>query len=157
MKLLIKQRVFSWTDTYDVYNENLQPKYFVKAEFFTFGHQIHVYDARTNREVGSIHERILTFLPCFNVVMGGRDMGTVRKRFTFFHPQYDVEYGGWEIEGDFFGWDYEVRSGSRVVMRISKEFFRWGDTYTLTYENPAEELAGLLLVIAIDAANCSNN
>ncbi len=84
-------------------------------------------------------------------------MGTVRKRFTFFHPQYDVEYGGWEIEGDFFGWDYEVRSGSRVVMRISKEFFRWGDTYTLTYENPAEELAGLLLVIAIDAANCSNN
>ena len=44
MQLLIKQRVFSWTDTYDVYDEHENPKYFVKAEFFALGHQIHVYD-----------------------------------------------------------------------------------------------------------------
>lgn len=37
MKLLIKQRVFSWTDTYDVYDEDGNPKYFVKAEFFCSG------------------------------------------------------------------------------------------------------------------------
>ena len=42
MQLLIKQRVFSWTDTYDVYDEKEEPKYFVKAEFFALGHQIHV-------------------------------------------------------------------------------------------------------------------
>ena len=36
MKLLIKQRVFSWTDTYDVYDEYDEPKYFVKAEMFRF-------------------------------------------------------------------------------------------------------------------------
>ena len=35
MRLLIKQRVFSWTDTYDVYDEYEHPKYFVKAEFLT--------------------------------------------------------------------------------------------------------------------------
>ena len=44
MKLLIKQRVFSWTDTYDVYDEEENPKYFVKAAFLTLGHQLHVYD-----------------------------------------------------------------------------------------------------------------
>ena len=33
MKLLVKQRVFSWTDSYDVYDENENAKYFVKAEF----------------------------------------------------------------------------------------------------------------------------
>lgn len=32
MKLLMKQRVFSWTDTYDVYDEAGNKKYFVKAE-----------------------------------------------------------------------------------------------------------------------------
>ena len=31
MKLLMKQRVFSWTDTYDVYDEAGNKKYFVKA------------------------------------------------------------------------------------------------------------------------------
>ena len=44
MKLLIRQRVFSWTDSYDVYDETGRPKYFVKAEWFTLGHQIHVYE-----------------------------------------------------------------------------------------------------------------
>ncbi len=34
MRLLIKQRVFSWTDTYDVYDENENRKYFVKTEMF---------------------------------------------------------------------------------------------------------------------------
>ena len=36
MRLLIKQRVFSWTDSYDVYDENENAKYFVKAEFFSW-------------------------------------------------------------------------------------------------------------------------
>ncbi len=31
-----------------------------------------------------------------------------------------------------------------------------GDTYVLDYQNPEDELLGLMLVIAIDAANCSN-
>ena len=46
MQLLIKQRVFSWSDSYDVYDETGEPRYRVKAEIFSFGHQIHVYDAR---------------------------------------------------------------------------------------------------------------
>ena len=43
MKLLIRQRVFSWSDTYDVYDETGSPKYYVKAEVWTLGHRIHVY------------------------------------------------------------------------------------------------------------------
>ena len=58
MQLLIKQRVFSWTDTYDVYDETGEPRYFVKAEFLTLGHQIHVYDKRSGQELGSIHQRL---------------------------------------------------------------------------------------------------
>ena len=34
MKLLVKQRVFSWTDSYDVYDENENAKYFVKSRVF---------------------------------------------------------------------------------------------------------------------------
>lgn len=154
MELLIKQRVFSWTDSYDVYDENGQPRYFVKAEFLTLGHQIHVYDTQTGRELGSIHQRLLTFLPAFEVVLNGRMVGSVRKRFSLLFPRYDVDYRDWSVEGDLLNWDYEVTRGSETVMTISKELPHWGDTYTLRYQNPADELPGLLLVIAIDAANC---
>lgn len=157
MELYIKQRVFSWTDTYDVYDETGEARYFVKAEFLTIGHQIHVYDKRSGREVGSIHQRLFAFTPTFDVVIGGRTVGSVRKRITFFVPRYEVDYRGWDVEGDLFGWDYQVVGGGGTVMSISKKLFTWGDAYALRYTNPANEIPGLLLVLAIDAANCGND
>lgn len=157
MQMLIKQRVFSWTDSYDVYDESGRPRYFVKAEFFSLGHQIHVYEKETGREVGSIHQKLFAWMPTFEIVIDGRVQGTVRKKFTFFSQNYEVDYRGWDVEGDFMGWDYRVMQGNMEVMSISKELFHWGDTYALRYSNPAHEMPGLLLVIAIDAANCSND
>ena len=157
MQLYIKQRIFSWTDSYDVYDETGEARYEVKAELFSFGHQIHVYDKRTGREVGSIHEKLFTFLPQFEIVIDGRVQGTIRKEFTFFREQYQVDYRGWDVEGDFLGWDYSVMAGNTEIMSITKEIFNWSDTYVLRYHNPANEMPGLLLVIAIDAANCSKN
>lgn len=157
MQLRIRQRVFSWTDSYDVFDETGEARYEVRSEFLTFGHQIHVYDKRTGAEVGSIHEKLFTFLPEFEIVINGQVQGTVRKQFTLFIPRYEVDFRGWDVEGDFMGWDYRVTQGSAEVMSISKEVFNWTDTYVLRYHNPANEMPGLLLVIAIDAANCSKN
>ena len=157
MQLYIKQRLFSWTDSYDVYDETGEPRYEVRAKLFAFGHQIHVFDKRTGAEVGSIHQKLFAFLPQFDIVVNGRVHGTVRKEFTFLRPRYRVDYRNWEIEGDFMGWDYRVMAGNTQIMSISKELFNWTDTYVLRYTNPANELPGLLLVIAIDAANCSHN
>ncbi len=157
MKLCIKQRVFAWSDTYDVCDEAGQPRYFVKAEVFSFGHQIHVYEKQTGREVGSIHQRLLTLLPCFEIVLDGKTVGTVRREFSFFRPRYQVDYRDWQAEGDLFGWDYRVMQGDREIMTISRQLLTWGDTYLLEFANPAHELPGLLLVLAIDAANCDND
>ena len=154
MKLYIRQRVFSWTDSYDVYDETGEARYAVKGAMFTLGHQIHVYDKRTGREVGAIREKLLTLLPQFEIEIGGETLGTIRKAFTLLRPRYEVDYRGWDVEGDFLGWDYCVTCGSRQIMSISKELFRWSDTYVLRYDDPANELPGLLLVLAIDAANC---
>lgn len=157
MQLLIKQRVFSWTDTYDIYDASGNPRYFVKADFFAFGHQIHVYDKATGQEVGAVHQRLLTLLPKFEIVIGGRTMGFVQRQFSLFRPHYTVDFRGWTVIGNLMGWDYDVIEGNRTVMSISKELFHWGDTYSLNFADPADELAGLLLVIAIDAANCEES
>lgn len=154
MKLLIKQRVFSWTDSYDVYDEDGNAKYFVKAEFLALGHRLHVYD-QYNHEVGMVREKHFTILPAFEIEVEGKIKGTIQKQFTFFKPKYEIDYNGWRVEGDFLGWDYDVYIGCSVAIRISKEPFHWGDTYVIDFGNPADELDGLLLVIAIDAANCS--
>ena len=157
MQLCIRQRVFAWGDTYDVYDEFGQPKYFVKGAAFSLGHQIRVYEKTTGREVGAILQRLLTLMPTFEIVVNGQVCGTVRKRFTLFMPKYDVDYKGWVCEGDLFCWDYRVMENGREVMRINKEFLTWGDTYSMYYRDAAHEIPGLLLVLAIDAANCDND
>lgn len=157
MRLCIKQRVFSWTDSYDVYDENGIARYFVKAEFLSLGHQIHVYEKQTGREIGSIHQRLLALLPTFDIVINGQEQGSVSKKFSLFTPRYAVDFHGWEVQGDFLGWDYQVYQQNTEVMSISRELLTWGDTYVLNYTNPAHEMPGLLLAIAIDAANCSDD
>lgn len=157
MELRIKQRVFSWSDSYDVYDETGEARYYVKAEYFALGHQIHVYEKRSGQEVGSIHQRLFSFTPTFEIVINGQVRGTIRKEFTFFRPRYNVDYLGWDVEGDFFSWDYRVTNGGLEVMSISRELFTWGDTYVLRYRQIVDELPGLMLVIAIDAANCDDD
>ena len=157
MELLIKQRVFSWTDSYDVYDETGEARYFVEAEFLALGHQIHVYDKRSGREVGSVHQKLFTLLPAFEIVIDGQVRGEVCKEFSLFSPRYQVDFRGWDVQGDIMSWDYQVMRGNAEVMSISKQWLTWGDTYVLRYSNPADEMPGLLLVIAIDAANCDRN
>lgn len=156
MNLYIKQRVFTWGDNYDVYDAGGNPKYRVESELFSFGHQIHVYDTLTGREVGSIHQHLFSFFKTFDIVINGEVRGTVQRELSLFIPRYSVDFRSWDVEGDFFGWDYQVTGPRGTVMSISKAFMSWGDSYTLSYADPADEIPGLLLVIAIDAANCEH-
>ena len=160
MRLHIKQRIFSWTDSYDVYDETGEARYEVRAAFFALGHQIHIYDKRAEEgfdEIGCIRQKLFTLLPTFEIVMNGRVVGTIRKEFTLFKPRYHIDYLGWDVDGDMMGWDYRVTQNGFPILSITKEIFNWSDTYTLSYEDAEDEIPGLLLVIAIDAANCSHN
>lgn len=55
MKLLFKQRFFSWLDSYDIYNEAGQTVYTVKGQL-SWGHCLKIYDAQ-GREIGTVKER----------------------------------------------------------------------------------------------------
>ena len=65
MKLLFKQRFFSWLDSYDIYDEAGRPVYTVKGQL-SWGHCLKIFDAH-GREIGTVKERILTFLPKFEM------------------------------------------------------------------------------------------
>ena len=93
MQLLIKQRVFSWSDTYDIYDEQGNQKYFVKNEFISLGHRLHVYDAAHN-EIGFINQKLFCFLPTFEIEWNGQLMGHIEKRFALFRPPIRCRFHG---------------------------------------------------------------
>ncbi len=156
MKLLFKERMFSWFDSYDVYDEQGNKVYIVKGEL-SWGHCLRIYDAHGN-ELGTLQEKILTLLPKFEMYLGDNYVGCISKEFTFFIPAFDIDYNGWHVDGDFFEWDYQIlnESGFKVA-KVSKELFNWTDTYTIDVANPQDALCALMVVLAIDAEKCSRN
>ncbi len=155
MKLLFKQRFFSWFDSYDIYYENGQVAYTVKGEL-AWGHQFRIYDSAGN-EVGGVRQRILTFLPKYEIYHGDSMIGCISKELSLFRPKFDLDFKNWYIEGDFFEWDYSIMSGNMTVATVSKELLNWTDTYIIDVKNPEDGLYALMVVLAIDAEKCSRN
>ena len=154
MRLLFKQRFFSWLDSYDIYNENGDTVYVVKGEL-SWGHCLRIFDA-AGRELGMVKERVLTFLPKFEVYEGDRLIGSVCKELTFFTPRYNIDFNGWHIEGSWLEWDYSITDAAgNAVAVISKELFHMTDTYVLDIVNAKDALHVLMFTLAIDAEKCS--
>ncbi len=154
-KLLIKQRVFSWTDAYDIYDESGNPKYYVKADFFTLGHRLHIYDYATNSEIGMIREKLMTWLAKAEITVGGRVLGIITRKWTFLRPKYSIEYNGWQVDGNFLEWNYKIVDQNGIeIAAIDKEIFHWGDTYALTIYDDSDEQNVLIMALTIDMLNC---
>ena len=151
MKLLIEERIFTWTDRFTVRDEAGNDRYYVEGELFSWGKKLHVCDM-SGREVAYIEQQIFTFKPRYAVYAGGVLIGEVVREFTFFRPRYTVEGADWDVEGDFWAHDYTVSRHGRVVVDIQKEWFTWGDCYALNIRDPRDELQALALVLAIDCA-----
>ena len=139
MKLLFKQRLFSWFDSYDIYDENGQTVYTVQGQL-AWGHCLKIYDAR-GVEIGTVKQQILTFLPKFELYLGDRYIGCISKEFTFFFPKYHI--------------DCILNSSGKPIANITKELFNWTDTYVIDVHDPQDALCALMLVLAIDAEKCS--
>ena len=156
MRLWFKQRFFSWFDSYDIYGEDGVAVYTVEGKL-SWGHCLHILD-RAGNHIGTVKERVLTFLPQFELYEGDAYIGCIRKAFTFFAPRFDIDCNGWQVEGSFLEWDYEVtdQNGS-LVASISKQPFNWTDTYVIDVADPGDALYALMLVLAIDAEKCSRN
>lgn len=154
MKLLFKQRLFSWLDSYDIYYENGEVAYTVRGQL-SWGHKFAVYDSWGD-EVGMIVQRVLTFLPLFEIYENGEYVGSISKELSFLQKRYNIDYNGWHIDGNFWEWDYRIidHMGNPVAY-ISKEVFRLTDTYVIDVPDPNNALDALLFVLAIDAEKCS--
>lgn len=156
MKLLFKQRFFSWFDSYDIYDEAGNTVYTVEGQL-AWGHCLKVFDIHGN-EIGMVQQKIFTLLPKFEIYMSGDYVGCINKEFSLFKPMFHIDFNGWHVEGDFFEWDYSILDlKGQCVATVSKELFKWTDTYVIDVDDPQDALPALMLVLAIDAEKCSRN
>ena len=149
MKLLLKQKLLSFLDSFNVFYEDDSIAYTVKSRI-ALGKNMFVYDANGNN-VAQLKQKVLKFLPTYEIYKEGTYMGCVKKKLTLFSPEYILDYKGWSIEGDILGWNFSIYDNGTRIMSVEKELLNLTDTYTIDIADDANALEGLLIALSIDA------
>ena len=157
MQLFMKQKMFSFGDHFNVWDEAGNDRWEVEQELFTWGKKLHIYDAQGN-EVADIQREIFTFRPRFTVTISGVETAEIVKHFTLFYREYEVNGPDWRVDGEFLSHEFTIWHGETQVAAVHKEWMTWGDCYTIEIADPSDELLVLAVVLAIDCvAEAANN
>ena len=152
MKLYIKQKPFSWRDRFFIKDEYGNDRYYAEGELFSWGRKLHVYLAQEGYEIAFIRQKVWSFRPRYFIEINGQTFPIVRE-FTFFRPRFYLEGVDWAMEGDFLRHEYTMGDRGGLIMRMSKHWFTWGDSYELEIFDPRNELLCLTVALAIDCMN----
>lgn len=156
MTLFIRQRFFSFGDSYKICDEYENPVFEVQGRVFSIGAKLRLYDLQGG-ELYYIERQLFRFLPQYYIYEQGRQCAVVNKEFTFFKPKLNISssYGEITIDGDFFSMGFDIYLNGGLIGSISKQFFAFTDCYRLEIPNGANAAFFCALVIAID--NCLHN
>ena len=146
----LQEELFSF-DHFDIWDEQDNVCFQVDREFLTWGKTLRVRDAQ-GRLCATVHH-VPFSIPCsFELETAG---GTLEldRHFSLFSRSYSIDSLGWEVEGDFFGVDYAITKGSQTVARMEKAWPAFHDRYRLEIADPADAIAALCTVLAIDCCD----
>lgn len=151
MKYLIRQHIFSFGDNFTIKDEMEQDRYMVSGKVFSFGDKLKIEDLNGN-ELFYIEQQLFRFLPEYYIYAGGQQVASVKKQLTFFTPKFVIDsvYGSYDIEGNIFGYDFQISKDGIIVASISKKWFAFSDTYGVEIADGEDHAFLLALAIVID-------
>ncbi|HEY8420355.1 MAG TPA: LURP-one-related family protein [Thermoclostridium sp.] len=151
MKYLIRQRVFSLRDSFTIKNEYGEDCFMVYGKIFSLGNKLHLTDLQ-GRELYYIEQRVFRLLPEYTIYQNGVPVAQVKKNFTLFRPSFDISsvYGNYNIDGNFFAYDFTIFKNGSPVAVISKKWFSFSDTYGVSIDDNEDAAFLLALVIVLD-------
>lgn len=156
MRYYIKQKVFSFKDKFNIYTVDGNPQYYCESKFWAIRKKFHLQTVAGD-EVAFIIQKFLCFFPTYFIQKHGETVATVRKQFSFVHPRYIVPELGWEIKGDFWQHNYEIKKGFDIIATVSKKWISWGDTYEIEIHHDSDVENVLSTIIIIDAVLAQEN
>ena len=151
MKFLIREKIFTFADRFEIEDENGETKYKVVGEIFTFGNKLRLYDLN-GMELIYIEQKLFRLLPEYYIYESGNLIGKIKKEFTFFKPHFQIvsNYGNLTIDGDIFHHEFNILRNGQIIAWISKKWVSWSDTYSIDILEGEDEAFLLSIVITLD-------
>lgn len=145
----IKQKVFTLSGKFTVKDLEENDVYYVEGSFMRIPKIFTIMDT-SRAEIAFITKKVFSFLPKFHVEVNGQERLTIQKEFSFLKARYTIDGIGLDIQGNWWDMDFQILQHGKVVGRVSKEWFTWGDSYKVEVLDEEIETLVIAVVVAID-------
>ncbi|MGF3073006.1 LURP-one-related/scramblase family protein [Facklamia sp. P13069] len=154
MKLYMKQKMWSFKQDFDIYDQNKSPIYRVDSKLISIGRKTKILDVQSGKILCEVNQKVLSLLPTVDVIQEGKFFCRIHKKFTFFKPQYVVKGVDWVVDGSIFQHDYMIKDSKRQpIARIKKKILSWSDTFEMDIlAESVDTVLVLATILAIDLA-----
>ena len=155
MRYVMRQRLFSLGDKYDITDAQGGEAYHVEGKFLSWGKNLSFQDMG-QKELAHIQQKLLNFAPTFEITHDGELVAVVTKElFTFFHCVFHVDEprpDSLTAEGNFNDHEYVFTRAGREVGSVSKQWFTFADTYGVEVDAGEDPVFLLACTVVIDEA-----
>lgn len=158
MNYQIRQKIFSFGDSFTINDSNGNPHFQVEGKVFSFGDKLRIYDMAGN-ELFYIEQQLLKLFAEYNLYQNGQQVATCKQKFSFLGAQFDISssQGEYQIQGKPLSYNFQILKNGSVVANINKQFLSLSDTYEVSISDSEDQGFMIALVIIIDQVVHDNN
>ncbi len=148
----IKEKFWSWTDQFAITDANEQPCFYVEGVAFAWGSKLSFQDANRN-ELAFINQEMFSWMPRYQIIRNGKVFAEVVKEWSWFRQEFTLDIPGpndYTIKGSFWQHEFVFSRGGRTVAIVSRDIWRWADSYGVEIVDGEDDVSILCACIVID-------
>jgi uncharacterized protein YxjI len=152
MRYMMKQAFWSWGDDFTIKDENQNDAFLVDGRAFSWGDKLS-FQSMDGTELAFITQRLMSFMPRYEIHRGGQKFAEVVKKFSWFKNKFELDVPGpndYTITGSFWDHEYSFERQGRTVAQVSKRYWSWSDTYGIDIVDGEDDVAILATCVVID-------
>lgn len=153
MRYQMRQKFFAFGDDFMIKDQDGNDVYFVDGKAFSWGDKLSFQRADTRKEIAFISQKLLSFMPKYEIHRDGVVFAEVVKEFSWFKSKFTLDVPGpndYEITGSFWDQDYTFTRRGRTVATVSRKWFSLSDTYGVDIISGENDVAILATAVVVD-------
>lgn len=130
MKFYVKQKFFSLTQDFNVWDEQGKVAYSVKGEWTFFRRRCRMVDETLKQTVADIKQKNFWWLPVFEVATSQQKV-RIQRKLQWLTRGYRLS-NGWQVQGKLGSFSFEIvdKKGQRIA-KVSRKLFAMTDTFEI--------------------------
>jgi len=153
LKYYINPSHFAKKKDFIIRDFNQNPLFKMKGRFFLRLKRLEMTDNDGNTILRLQKRCTLGFTRKYDILTAeNQRIGRIKRTYGFFRPKFTVLLGdeSLKLEGSFYQHDFALKEDDRLLAKISKQVFPFGDAFEIDVRAEEEEKLHLFLMVGLD-------